>query len=291
MFKGLGTALVTPFNSDGTIDFNSLSALITSQIEGGVDTLVVMGTTGESAVLNKDEKLAVLDHVLEVNAGKLKVVYGIGGNNTQAVVDELKSFNIGGVDGILSVSPYYNKPTQQGIVQHYKMINDATDKPVIIYNVPGRTSSNLSAETVLELAELPNMCAVKEASGNMEQIMEIIRNRPEDFLVLSGDDAITLPIMAVGGDGVISVVSNAYPLEFSKMVHACLDNNYAEANKYHYLLLPQIQNMFKEGNPGGVKEITQVLGLGSNVMRMPLVNVSEALKNELLAEHERIKSA
>ncbi len=291
MFKGLGTALITPFKSNGDIDFNALSDLVNSQIKGGVDTLVVMGTTGESAVLTKDEKRAVLDHVLEVNAGKLKVVYGIGGNNTRSVVDEIRSFDMGGVDGILSVSPYYNKPTQQGIVEHYKMIDGATNKPVIIYNVPGRTSSNLTAETILELAELPNMCAVKEASGNMEQIMEVIRNRPDNFLVLSGDDAITLPIMAVGGDGVISVVSNAYPSEFSKMVRACLKQDYELANQYHYLLLPQIQNLFKEGNPGGVKEITQELGLGSNVMRMPLVNVSPELRKELLAEHDRIKNA
>ena len=247
-FKGSGVALVTPFLADMTIDYPGLRKLVREQISGGINFLVVQGTTGESPTLSADEKKKVLETVLEENNGALPVVYGIGGNNTLAVAEALKNAPKG-IDGILSVAPYYNKPIQRGFVAHYKAIADATDLPIIMYNVPGRTGSNMTAETTLELAEVKNLIAMKEASGNMEQIMEIIRCKPADFLLLSGDDAITLPIIAAGGDGVISVVANAFPAQFAQMVAASLSGDFATARKLHYDLLPITKLFFAEGNP------------------------------------------
>ncbi|MFM7472614.1 MAG: 4-hydroxy-tetrahydrodipicolinate synthase, partial [Crocinitomicaceae bacterium] len=264
-FIGSGVALVTPFKNDFSIDFDALKSLVHLQISGGTDFLVVQGTTGESPVLSAEEKQAVLQCVLEENDGKLKVVYGVGGNNTLAVGSALKLVPKG-VDGILSVSPYYNKPIQRGIIEHYKHISTCTNLPIILYNVPGRTGLNVLPETTLALAEIPNIVAMKEASGNMEQIMEIIRLRKPDFGVLSGDDALTMPLIAAGADGVISVVANAFPEKFSRMVHASLEGDYDTARKEHYDLLPVTKMFFEEGNPGGVKIALRERGISSDVM-------------------------
>jgi 4-hydroxy-tetrahydrodipicolinate synthase len=286
-FKGSGVALVTPFHTDGSIDFTALKALVTLQIQGGTDFLVVQGTTGESPTLSQDEKRLVLDTVLEVNNGQLPVVYGVGGNNTLALEPLLKNIP-SGVDGILSVSPYYNKPIQKGIVAHFKMVASLTDLPIILYNVPGRTGSNMSIETTLELAELPNVVAVKEASGNMEQIMDIIRQRKSGFGVLSGDDNLTMPLIAAGADGVISVVANAFPERFSQMVHASMSGNLELAKQAHYDLFCVTKMFFEEGNPGGVKVALAARGLMQETMRMPLHPVSEGLRSRIQAETARI---
>jgi len=287
LFKGAGVALVTPFNSDMSIDFPALRRLVQEQISGDTNYLVVQGTTGESPTLNSEEKKQVLETVLEVNNGTLPVVYGAGGNNTLEVAEAFKKIPKG-VDGILSVAPYYNKPTQAGYIAHYKALASATDLPIILYNVPGRTGSNVLAETTLELAEIKNIVAMKEASGNMEQIMEIIRCRPEGFLVLSGDDAITLPLIAAGADGVISVVANSFPSHFSKMVSSALKGDFETARKYHYDLLPVTKLLFAEGNPGGVKVALEELGWMKPFMRLPLVQVSEGLKAKIVAETKKL---
>ena len=287
LFKGAGVALVTPFNADRSIDFPALRRLVQEQISGGTNYLVVQGTTGESPTLNSEEKKQVLETVLEVNNGKLPIVYGAGGNNTMAVAEAIKNIPQG-VDGILSVAPYYNKPTQAGYIAHYKVLADATDLPIILYNVPGRTGSNVLAETTLELAEIKNIVAMKEASGNMEQIMEIIRCRPENFLVLSGDDAITLPLIAAGADGVISVVANSFPKQFSQMVTSALNGDFETARKLHYDLLPVTKLMFAEGNPGGVKIALEELGWMKPFMRLPLMPVSDGLKSKIIAETQKL---
>jgi len=287
LFKGAGVALVTPFNADMSIDFPALRRLVQEQIAGGTNYLVVQGTTGESPTLNSNEKKQVLETVLEENNGKLPIVYGAGGNNTMSVIEAFKNIPKG-VDGILSVAPYYNKPTQAGYLAHYKALASETDLPIILYNVPGRTGSNVLAETTLELAEIKNIVAMKEASGNMEQIMEIIRCKPEGFLVLSGDDAITLPLIAAGADGVISVVANSFPRQFSQMVTSALNGDFETARKFHYDLLPVTKLMFAEGNPGGVKIALEELGWMKPFMRLPLVQVSEGLKAKIVAETKKL---
>ena len=286
-FKGSGVALVTPFHTDGSIDLAALKALVTLQLKGGTDFLVVQGTTGESPTLSQDEKRLVLDTVLEVNNGQLPVVYGIGGNNTLALEPLLNNVP-SGVDGILSVSPYYNKPIQKGIVAHFKQVASYTNLPIILYNVPGRTGSNMSIETTLELAELPNVVAVKEASGNMEQIMDIIRQRKPGFGVLSGDDNLTMPLIAAGADGVISVVANAFPERFSQMVHASMSKDLELAKQAHYDLFSVTKMFFEEGNPGGVKVALAARDLMQETMRMPLHPVSEGLRSRIQAETARI---
>jgi 4-hydroxy-tetrahydrodipicolinate synthase len=282
-FTGSGVALVTPFHKDGSIDFDALKKLVQLQIDGGTDFLVVQGTTGESPTLSQDEKMQVLQTVMDVNQGKLKIVYGVGGNNTLAVGENLKKVPAG-VDGILSVSPYYNKPIQKGIIEHYKYIASCTDLPIILYNVPGRTGSNVLPETTITLAEIPNIVAMKEASGSMEQIMEIILWRKPDFGVLSGDDAITMPLIAAGADGVISVVANAFPEKFSKMVHASMEGDLDKARKEHYDLLPITKMFFEEGNPGGVKVALAVRGIMEENMRLPLFPVSDGLRARITLE-------
>ena len=286
-FKGSGVALVTPFLSDGSIDFQALQQLVSLQIKGGTDFLVVQGTTGESPTLSQDEKRKVLDTVLAVNNGQLPVVYGIGGNNTAGLAALFQNLP-SGVDGILSVSPYYNKPIQKGIVAHFKQVASFTDLPIILYNVPGRTGSNMSVETTLELAEIQNVVAVKEASGNMEQIMDIIRLRKPGFGVLSGDDNLTMPLIAAGADGVISVVANAFPERFSQMVHASMEGNLALAKAAHYDLFNVTKMFFEEGNPGGVKVALTERGLMQETMRMPLYPVSEGLRSRIQAETKRL---
>jgi 4-hydroxy-tetrahydrodipicolinate synthase len=282
-FTGSGVALVTPFYKDGSIDFDALKKLVQLQIDGGTDFLVVQGTTGESPTLSQDEKMQVLKTVMEQNQGKLKIVYGVGGNNTLAVGETLKKVPAG-VDGILSVSPYYNKPIQKGIIEHYKYIASCTDLPIILYNVPGRTGSNVLPETTIALAEISNIVAMKEASGSMEQIMEIIRLRKPDFGVLSGDDAITMPLIAAGADGVISVVANAFPEKFSAMVHASMEGDLDTARKEHYDLLPITKMFFEEGNPGGVKVALAVREIMEENMRLPLFPISDGLKSRITLE-------
>jgi 4-hydroxy-tetrahydrodipicolinate synthase len=286
-FKGTGVALVTPFKADFSVDYDALKNLVHLQIQGGTDFLVVQGTTGESPTLSKDEKLKVLETVQEANQGKLKIVYGVGGNDTIAVGNNLKSLPTG-IDGILSVSPYYNKPIQKGIIAHYSYIAECTDLPVILYNVPGRTGSNMTAETTLELSAISNIVAMKEASGNMEQIMEIIRCKPAGFDLLSGDDAITLPLIAAGADGVISVVANAFPEKFSKMVKSALQGDFAVSRKEHYDLLPVTKMFFEEGNPGGVKVALNKRGLMQEFMRLPLFPVSEGLRSRISIETDKL---
>jgi 4-hydroxy-tetrahydrodipicolinate synthase len=287
IFKGSGVALVTPFQQDDRIDFTALKQLVQLQLDGGTDFLVVQGTTGESPTLSADEKRQVLDTVLEVNNGKLPIVYGIGGNNTAALEANFKHLPKG-VDGILSVSPYYNKPIQKGIVAHFKAVASYTDLPIILYNVPGRTGSNMSVETTLELSELSNVVAVKEASGNMEQIMDIIRQRKPNFGVLSGDDNLTMPLIAAGADGVISVVANAFPERFSQMVHAAMSGDLALAKAAHYDLFAVTKMFFEEGNPGGVKVALAHRGLMQETMRLPLFPVSDGLRTRIQAETKRI---
>ena len=285
-FSGSGVALVTPFKEDKSIDFTAVRKLVQLQILGGTDFLVVQGTTGESPTLSQEEKLKLLETVIDENAGKLKIVYGIGGNNTILVGETLKQLKIEGVDGILSVSPYYNKPTQKGIIEHFKYISSCTELPIILYNVPGRTGSNILAETTLTLAEIPNIVAIKEASGNMDQIMEIIRLRKPNFGVISGDDAITMPLIAAGADGVISVVANALPEKFSRMVHAAINGDLDSARKEHYDLLSITRMFFEEGNPGGVKVALAHRKIMNEFMRLPLIPVSDALRKRIQKETE-----
>lgn len=281
-FKGTGVAIVTPFNSDKSVDYNSLEKLVNHLIENGIDYLVVQGTTGESVTLTQNEKKETLAFIQKVNNGRLPIVLGIGGNCTATVVDAFQSTDLTGVDAILSVSPYYNKPTQEGIYQHYKAIAEVSTLPIILYNVPGRTSSNILPETTLRLARnFDNIIAVKEASGSLEQCMEIIDNKPEGFLVISGDDAITLPFVASGGDGVISVIANAFPKGFSDMVNSALNHDIKIAQEIHYKYFEMIHYLFVEGNPAGVKAALKVLGITNDSVRLPLVNVSDKTNNKI----------
>ena len=286
-FVGAGVALVTPFDNSGAIDFVALKKLVRLQIDGGTNFLVVQGTTGESPCLSQSEKYEVLQTVINENNGELKIVYGVGGNNTLAIGELLKQVPVG-VDGILSVSPYYNKPTQLGILEHYRYLATCTSLPIIIYNVPGRTGSNVLPETSLELAKITNMVAVKEASGNMEQIMDIIRQRPTDFGVLSGDDNLTMPLIAAGAEGVISVVANAFPELFSAMVNASLKGDLENARRCHYELFSITKMFFEEGNPGGVKVALEARGIMGEQMRLPLMPVSNGLRSRIQSETARL---
>jgi 4-hydroxy-tetrahydrodipicolinate synthase len=290
---GTGVALVTPFHPSGQIDFTALSRLVHHVIDGGVDFLVALGTTAETATMNADERSAVLQAIIDENAGRVPVVVGMGGNNTRALANEIHHLDFEGVDGILSVAPYYNKPNQRGIYEHFKQIALATDLPVIIYNVPGRTASNISAETCVRLAhDFENIVAVKEASGDLMQVMEILKNRPEGFRLFSGDDALTLPMLALGADGVISVVANAYPRMFSDMVRSMLkDGKRAAALEAHYKLLDMINALFADGNPAGIKALLEHLGVVKNNLRLPMVKVNRSLNAELkkLAQNIELK--
>ncbi len=281
-FKGTGVALVTPFRKEGEVDYNALQKLVEFQIDNGVNYLVVQGTTGESVTLNEDEKLAVLEYVIDINKNRVPIVLGVGGNNTSSVVNQMRKFNNHKIDAYLSVSPYYNKPSQKGIIAHYSEIANSTDKPIILYNVPGRTGSNMLSETTLDLAHsCSNIIGVKEASGNLEQIMEIISGKPSDFLVISGDDALTLPHISCGGDGVISVVANAFPRRFSSMVSHALNGDLEKARLFHYELFPIIQQLFADGNPGGIKYVLKLINIGEDHMRLPLVNINDNTAKKL----------
>ena len=280
--KGTGVALITPFNEDLSVDYIGLKKLINHQIEGGIDYLVLMGTTGESAVLSKVEKQEVIAFCKKINAEKLPIILGIGGNNTLALVEEIKNTDFTGVDAVLSVSPSYNKPTQEGIYQHYKLIADVCPLPIILYNVPGRTASNMEVETTLRLAnDFDNIVAVKEASGDMDQIMKIIKNKSSDFVVLSGDDGLTLPMIYMGAEGVISVIGQSHPKEYSNMVSFGMSGNKKIANQLHYELYDFYRPLYAEGNPAGVKACLELLGICKAVVRPPLVEASDTIKNQL----------
>ena len=280
--KGTGVALVTPFNEDKSVDYKGLENLLNHVIDGGIDYLVLMGTTGESVTLSKGEKVAVVDFCKKINNSRIPVVLGIGGNNTMQVVEDIKSANLDGIDAILSVSPTYNKPSQEGIYQHYKMISGNCPLPIIVYNVPGRTASNISAETTVRLAnDFKNIVAVKEASGDMDQIMKIIKNKPSDFVVLSGDDGLTLPMIHMGAEGVISVIGQSHPKEYSDMVSFGLSGNQEIANQLHNKLYDFYVPLYAEGNPVGIKACLELLGICKSQVRLPLVEASDAIKNEL----------
>ena len=288
-FHGTGVALVTPFNPDGSIDFNGLENLINYNISGGVDYLVSLGTTGETATLSSEEKKAVWKFTAEINDGRVPLVAGIGGNNTKEVTEHLQQFSTEGYSAVLSVSPYYNKPTQEGIFQHYKAVAAASALPVILYNVPGRTGSNMSAETTLRLAhEVPNIIGVKEASANFDQFNRIIRDKPEDFLFISGDDPITLPMIAMGAVGMISVVGNALPAICSTMVRMCLSGNFIEAQPLHHSLTEITGLFFVEGNPAGVKSALKSLGICGDEVRLPLCGVSSGTSESIAAELKKL---
>ena len=288
-FKGTGVALVTPFTKDHSIDFAALGRVIDHVIKGGVEYVVALGTTGETPTLSREEKKSLVKYIVEKVNKRVAVVVGIGGNHTGEVIDTFKQYDLRGVDGILSVSPYYNKPNQQGIFQHYKAIASESPLPVIIYNVPGRTGSNISAETTLQLArEMKNIVAVKEASGNLDQIMKIIKYKPKDFLVISGDDLITLPIIASGGDGVISVIANALPAEFSEMTRQALNGNYPKAQRLHYKIDEFTRLIFADGSPAGVKCLMEKLKICASHVRMPLVKVNEQVSAGLAIQLKQL---
>lgn len=275
-FAGTGIAIVTPFTADGQIDWAAFSKLIEFWIKGNVEYLVVLGTTGESATVHGKEKQEVFSFVKKEVAGRLPLVAGIGGNDTNEVVKGFKEFDLSGYDAILSVSPYYNKPNQEGIFQHYKALDVATPLPIIMYNVPGRTGQSVKAETQLRIAgECKNIFATKEASGNFDLINQIIKNKPDEFMVISGDDPITLHMIAAGAEGLISVVANAYPKDYSDMVRLCLEGKFAEAQKLHYKYIDIIASMFAEGSPSGVKAYLSEMGLCQNTFRLPVWKVSE----------------
>ena len=286
--KGTGVALVTPFTKKRRVDFKGLEKLINDCIKGGIEYLVPLGTTGESVTLSKDEKTQILDFIIDMNTGRVPVVAGFGGNNTSAIIKEIEKFHFKGVDAILSVSPSYNKPTQEGIFQHYKAIASASPVPVILYNVPSRTSSNIQAATTLRLAELKNIIGIKEASGDFSQCMQLVKNKPKNFLLISGDDNITIGLMVYGFDGVISVVGQAFPNIFSEMVRMCLIGNFTEARKLHYKLNDITDMLFAEGNPAGVKCALEILGICESHVRLPLVCVSETLKKKLKEAIEKV---
>lgn len=281
-FIGTGVALVTPFKKDFSVDTEALIRIVNHVINGGVEYLVVLGTTAESATLSSDEKELVIETIVQANNKRLPLVLGVGGNNTAKVVEELKTRDLSSFDAILSVSPYYNKPTQEGIYQHFKAISEASPLPIILYNVPGRTASNMLPSTVVRLAnDFQNIIAIKEAAGDIVQAMKLIQTAPKDFLVISGDDMITLPMVLAGGAGVISVIGEGFPKEFSEMVRLGLNRKVDEAYKLHYLLADSIDMIFEQGNPGGIKEVFKSLGLSENTVRLPLVNVNEDLASRI----------
>lgn len=280
--KGTGVAMVTPFKNDDSIDFNALEKLTKHLLTGGVEFLVVMGTTGENPTLTIQEQEAILNYIAEVSEKKIPIIFGIGGNNTQAVINRIQKTDFTNIDAILSAAPYYNKPTQKGLYIHYKNIATASPVPIILYNVPGRTSVNIFAETTLNLAnDFENIIAIKEASGNLNQVMQILKNKPDKFTVLSGDDTYTLPYITLGMDGVISVTANAYPKQFSDMVRAALNNNIKKSQELHYKLLDFTNTIFSEGNPGGVKAALEILGICKKYVRLPLASVSIETYNNI----------
>lgn len=284
LFTGTGVALITPFRrGQETVDFTKLEALIEYIITSGVDYIVALGTTSEAATMTDSERAAVKEFIVETVAGRVPIMLGLGGNNTLAVTDTINRTNFDGIAGILSVAPYYNKPNQRGLLAHYRSVAEASPVPVVMYNVPGRTGVNIAAETTLAIAaECPNVIGIKEASGNISQVMEILRNRPQGFRVISGDDALTYPLLALGADGVISVIANALPKETSDMVHLALKGDFKHALTIHYRLLPLMHAIFDEGNPTGIKALLESQGRITNILRLPLVKASKQLTNKLV---------
>jgi len=283
-FHGTGVAMVTPFNTDGSVDYQGLEHLINHLVNGGIDYLVSLGTTGETATLSKDEKKKVWEFTAEINNGRLPLVAGIGGNNTLSIAQEIKDFESNGYSAILSVSPYYNKPTQEGIYQHYKYLSEASALPIILYNVPGRTSSNMSPETTCRLAhDFKNLIGIKDAAGNFDQFNQIMRDKPADFMLISGDDPVALPMMSIGAVGVISVIGNALPKQLSDMIRLCLNGEFTKATPAHLSLLEFTRLCFAEGNPAGVKAALKQLGICDDTVRLPLIKASTNL-NALIAE-------
>lgn len=287
--RGTGVAIVTPFKNDLSVDFAALGRVVKHVIEGGVNYIVVLGTTGESVTITKDEKKAIISYVAETIDGRVPLIAGIGGNNTQEVINSIRQMNLSGVDGILSVAPYYNKPTQRGLFQHFKAIATCSPLPIIIYNVPGRTSCNISAETCIELANAcDNIVAVKEASGDMTQIMKIIKGKPDNFSVISGDDMLTIPIIAAGGTGVISVLANAFPSQCNEIVSNSLKNNFKIAREAQFRFIEMIELLFTEGNPAGVKAMMNIMNLCNNTLRLPLVPVSRSTYSRIQKAIEEV---
>ena len=282
IFVGTGVALVTPFKKDLSIDFTALSKLVEFNLANGIDYLVINGTTGESVTVSKEERQRIVDVIVSVNKGRVPLVLGLGGNNTTAVIAEILSSDLTHIDAVLSVAPYYSKPTQEGFYQHFKAIALASPKPIILYNVPGRTSKNMDSQTTLRLAsDFNNIIAVKEAGNNVQQYLELIKNKPKDFLIISGDDDLALNVVLAGASGVISVIGQAFPKEFSTLIRLGLQGKNKEAYKLHYKLMDIISMIFSENNPSGIKAVLQCLGITSNEVRLPLVKASEKLQKEI----------
>jgi len=289
-FTGAGVALITPFNEDKSIDFNALGRLVEDQISGGMDYLVVLGTTGETPALSDAEKKEIVRFVVKQNAGRLKIMLGLGSNNTMALVETIKNTDFDGIDAILSVTPYYNKPTQEGLFQHFKAVAEASPVPVVLYNVPGRTGVNMDADTTLRIARLSeNVIGIKEACGDLSQFSKIVNGAPEYFKVISGDDGLTLPAIVTGSIGVISVIANALPQKLSQLTHFALDGNMLSASALHLQLAEMIKLIFKDGSPGGVKALMELQGKTKNQVRLPLVTVSDATYGLIEDEFNRIK--
>ena len=277
-FLGTGVALVTPFDINGNVDYVAFARLLSNVVDGGVDYVLVMGTTGETPCLSAEERRKVIDFAKREIAGRVPIMVGMSGNNTSDLLDSIRNFDFSGIDGLLTASPFYNKPVQNGLYAHFAHVAEVSPVPVILYNIPGRTGVNISPETICRLArDFDNIIAVKEASGSVDQIMRVVENKPERFTVISGDDGLTLPLMAAGVKGVISVVANAFPRELSQMVKLALNGDFEQARKLHYRLLPTVRLMFAEGNPAGVKAYLSQMGVIQNVLRLPLVNVSDDL--------------
>ena len=285
-FIGTGVALITPFNDDYSVDYQSLKNIVDYTLQNGADFLVALGTTSEAPTMNAEEKAQVVKTIVETTNGRCPILLGMGGNNTSALIDSIRTQDFKGIDGILSVVPYYNKPNQRGMKAHFQHVADVSPVPVVLYNVPGRVGVNLQAATTVELAKHPNIIAVKEASGNLQQIMEILRDKPKDFRVYSGDDSITQPLMALGAEGVISVAANGYPKPFCKMVHKMLEGKTDEALKLHYKMLRMNGLIFADGNPAGIKALMAHIGLCKNVLRLPLVPASDTVRQDIENEYD-----
>ena len=282
-FVGTGVALITPFKEDLSVDFDVLVKLVNFNIDNGINYLVISGTTAESATISKEEKLRIITLIIKTNAGRVPLVLGIGGNNTLEVIKEIQATDLSNIDGILSVVPYYSKPTQEGFYQHFKALAEVSDVPIILYNVPGRTAKNMSAVTTIRLAnDFENIVGIKEAGNNMQQYLELLKNKPTDFLIISGDDDLALGITLAGGSGVISVIGQAYPKEFSTLINYGLEGKNKEGYAIHFKMMAIIDAIFEENNPAGIKTVLQELGFGSNQVRLPLVKVSKELHQKIV---------
>lgn len=289
-FFGTGVALVTPFDINGNVDYVAFARLLSNVVDGGVDYVLVMGTTGETPCLSAEERRKVIDFAKREIAGRVPIMVGMSGNNTSDLLDSIRNFDFSGIDGLLTASPFYNKPVQNGLYAHFAHVAEVSPVPVILYNIPGRTGVNILPETICRLAsDFDNIIAVKEASGSVDQIMRVVENKPERFTVISGDDGLTLPLMAAGVKGVISVVANAFPRELSQMVKLALSGDFEQARNLHYRLLPTVRLMFAEGNPAGVKAYLSQMGVIQNVLRLPLVNVSDDLYARIADDILRLK--